>query len=377
METMLTEKTELHWMVRLNRINRIASYLMLFAILGAHMQTRIPSYSLYAWGLLALQFIVYPHLAYWRACLAPNPRQAELNNLSFDSLFFGIWAAALGFPLWITFTMFISTTINHALYRDPWAMLHSAAAIASGVLLTAIVSGLHFSPATGWPATILCIIGLTLYLVIVANVAYTRNHLLHRTRKQLQFDEQALQKQLQEIHALQQQLSDQANRDGLTGLYNRRYLDSTLERELARCQREGQPLSLILIDLDHFKQINDSYGHPAGDEVLRQLSAMLSQQARSADVACRFGGEEFLLLLPQMPLPAACERAEQWRANFAAAAIIFEQTRIQGTLSAGIASYPEHGSTPQALIHSADRALYRAKTEGRNRVAVFHAEAPP
>jgi len=365
-----------HWMVRLNRINRIASYLMLFAILGAHMRVQPSGYGLYAWGLLGLQFLVYPHVAYWRACRARDTRQAELHNLTIDSLLFGIWAAAFGFPVWITFTLFITTTINHALYRDPWAMTPSAAAIAVGVLLALAIGGLHFSPATDWPTTALCISGLTLYLVIVANVAYTRNHQLHRVRRQLQLDEQALQKQLDEINALQKQLSDQANRDALTGLYNRRYLDSTLERELARCQREGQPLSLMLIDIDHFKQINDTYGHQAGDEVLKQLADMLNAQARSADVVCRFGGEEFLLLLPNMPQAVAQERAEQWRRDFAANTIVFGEFRMQVTLSIGLASYPGHGTSPQALIRSADRALYRAKTEGRNRVVVAELSSP-
>jgi len=363
-----------HWSVRLNRVNRIASYLMLFAILGAHMRTQTPTYGLYAWALLVLQFMVYPHVAYWRACRARDTRQAEMHNLIIDSLLFGIWAAAFGFPVWITFTLFITTTINHALYRDPWAMAHSAAAIAVGALLAVAVGGLHFSPATDWPTTALCIIGLTLYLVIVANVAYTRNHQLHRVRKQLQIDEQALQKQLDEINTLQRQLSDQANRDALTGLYNRRYLDSTLERELARCQREGLPLSLMLLDLDHFKRINDTYGHQAGDEVLKQLADMLNAQARSADVVCRFGGEEFLLLLPNMPLAVAQERAEQWRSGFAAMTMVFGEFRMQGTLSIGLSCYPGHGTSPQALIRSADRALYRAKSEGRNRVVV--AELP-
>jgi diguanylate cyclase len=377
MDAMAPDKTTLHWMVRLNRVNRIGSYLMLFAILGAHMRTLAPAYGAYAWALLVLQFMVYPHVAYWRACRARDPRQAELHNLTLDSLLFGIWAAALGFPVWITFTLFITTTVNHALYRDPWAMTHSAAAIAIGVLLAVAVGGLHFSPATDWPTTALCIIGLTLYLVIVANVAYTRNHQLHRVRKQLQLDEQALQKQLDEINMLQRQLSDQANRDALTGLYNRRYLDSTLERELARCQREGLPLSLMLIDLDHFKRINDTYGHQAGDEVLKQLAGMLSAQARSADVVCRFGGEEFLLLLPNMPQAVALERAEQWRSDFAATTIAFGEFRVRATLSIGLSSYPGHGTSPQALIRSADRALYRAKTEGRNRVIVFDAPVTP
>ena len=124
---MAPNTTAPHWSVRLNRVNRIASYLMLFAILGAHMRTQTPAYGPYAWALLGLQFMVYPHLAYWRACRARDTRQAELHNLTIDSLLFGIWAAALGFPVWITFTLFITTTINHALYRDPWAMTHSAA----------------------------------------------------------------------------------------------------------------------------------------------------------------------------------------------------------------------------------------------------------
>ena len=376
MDATTPNTTAPHWSVRLNRVNRIASYLMLFAILGAHMRTQSPAYGPYAWTLLGLQFMVYPHVAYWRACRAADTRQAELHNLTIDSLLFGIWAAALGFPVWITFTLFITTTINHALYRDPWAMTHSAAAIAVGVLLAVAFGGLHFSPATDWPTTVLCIIGLTLYLVIVANVAYTRNHQLHRVRKQLQLDEQALQKQLDEINALQRQLSDQANRDALTGLYNRRYLDSTLERELARCQREGLPLSLMLIDLDHFKRINDTYGHQAGDEVLKQLADMLSAQARSADVVCRFGGEEFLLLLPNMPQAVALERAEQWRRDFAANTIVFGEFRMQAKLSIGLASYPGHGTSPQALIRSADRALYRAKTEGRHRIVVADLSNP-
>lgn len=376
MDAMAPNTTAPHWSVRLNRVNRIASYLMLFAILGAHMRNQTPAHGLYAWALLVLQFMVYPHVAYWRACRASDTRQAELHNLTIDSLLFGIWAAALGFPVWITFTLFITTTINHALYRDPWAMTHSAAAIAVGILLAVAFGGLHFSPATDWPTTVLCIIGLTLYLVIVANVAYTRNHQLHRVRKQLQLDEQALQKQLDEINTLQRQLSEQANRDALTGLYNRRYLDSTLERELARCQREGLPLSLMLIDLDHFKRINDTYGHQAGDEVLKQLADMLSAQARSADVVCRFGGEEFLLLLPNMPQAVALERAEQWRRDFAANTIVFGEFRMQATLSIGLASYPGHGTSPQALIRSADRALYRAKTEGRNRVVVAELPSP-
>lgn len=176
-----------------------------------------------------------------------------------------------------------------------------------------------------------------------------------------------LMARLGEIHQLQEQLREQAIRDPLTGLYNRRYLDETLTRELARAQREGGPLSLILIDIDRFKQINDTHGHPAGDEVLRTLAGLLREGARLEDIPCRYGGEEFLLVLPGMDLPAARQRAEDWRERFAGQPVIGEGFALDATLSAGIAVFPAHGQDSAALIEAADRALYAAKRLGRNR----------
>jgi diguanylate cyclase (GGDEF)-like protein len=365
-----------HWIVRLNHKNRTGSFVFLFAIIGTHMAGM--DYGLLAWSLLALQFLVYPQLVYWRARRASDSRQAELNNLVLDSLLFGAWAAALLFPLWITYTLFISTTINHAIFRSTRGIFLSLSAIVCGILLAVASIGWHLAPQTDWPVTLLCIVGLSLYLLIVANESYARNRQLSATRKKLHQGEQtlhaanqALQHQLDEIHVLQAQLREQAHRDPLTGLYNRRYLDATLARELARSAREAQPLSLMLIDIDHFKQVNDRYGHQAGDEVLKQLAALLNEQARSTDVVCRFGGEEFLLLLPNMPQDMALERAEHWRANFAALTVPCGLVQVQATLSIGIASYPEHGTLPDELIHHADLALYRAKADGRNRVVLF------
>ena len=177
-----------------------------------------------------------------------------------------------------------------------------------------------------------------------------------------------LQEQLQEIERLQSALREQAIRDGLTRLYNRRYLDETLEREVARARREGNPLSLVMMDIDHFKDVNDTYGHQVGDEVLRLLASTLLADIRTEDVACRYGGEEFLILLPNMPLAAALERAENWRAEVAALQVRYGGFQLQFTVSLGVASYPEHGKTPDDLTRCADQALYRAKAEGRNRV---------
>lgn len=176
---------------------------------------------------------------------------------------------------------------------------------------------------------------------------------------------------LGEIQLLQDKLQEQAMRDALTGLFNRRYLDVTLERELARALREGLPLTMMMLDIDHFKKLNDTYGHQAGDEVLKALSDMLRTGARTEDIPCRYGGEEFLLVLPNMNLDAAIERAEQWRRKFEEMHIVFGQLSMAATLSIGIATFPGHGRTRDALVEAADKALYSAKHKGRNRVEVW------
>lgn len=178
-----------------------------------------------------------------------------------------------------------------------------------------------------------------------------------------------LQTQLDEIHQLQERLKEQAIRDPLTGLHNRRYLDETLPRELARAKREGYPLSVVMIDLDRFKQINDNYGHPAGDEVITTLAQLLKTATRTSDVACRYGGEEFLVALPRMELEGAMVRANEWRTALADTFIRHGQFELKVTLSAGVATFPEHGSTVDALLELADHALYQSKHEGRNRVS--------
>ena len=122
-----------------------------------------------------------------------------------------------------------------------------------------------------------------------------------------------LHARIEEIGRLQVALQELAVRDSLTGLYNRRYLDETLEREVSRARREGNPLSLVMLDIDYFKRVNDTYGHQVGDEALRMLAKTLLSDVRTEDVACRYGGEEFLILLPNMPLETAIQRAEAWR----------------------------------------------------------------
>lgn len=171
-----------------------------------------------------------------------------------------------------------------------------------------------------------------------------------------------------EVQVLQDRLRDESTRDALTGLYNRRYLEETLGRELILAERHGHPVSVIMSDIDYFKAVNDTYGHLGGDEVLRVFGTLMRRHARASDIYCRYGGEEFLLVLPQMTLDDAVDRAEQLRSAIAAAPVPYGSALIAVTASFGVATFPGDGRTIDALIGAADSALYAAKAAGRNRV---------
>jgi len=179
----------------------------------------------------------------------------------------------------------------------------------------------------------------------------------------------------EKVQKLQEQLREQALRDPLTGLYNRRYLDETMKRELTRAERNNLPAGIVMCDLDHFKIINDTHGHLAGDEVLRVFAELLKEHARGSDVVCRFGGEEFVMFFPDMPPAVVYQRAEQLRVELAAKQMTFETSVIQVTASFGVASFPENGKTMDGLISAVDAAMYLAKEAGRDRVVVSSVRA--
>ena len=168
---------------------------------------------------------------------------------------------------------------------------------------------------------------------------------------------------------LREKLESQSIRDPLTGLFNRRYMEESLEREIQRCDRKHQPLGIIMLDVDHFKRFNDTFGHEAGDSVLKELGEFLQKYVRGSDIACRYGGEEFILILPEGSLDTTSKRAEQLREGIKHLHLKYRHEPLgQITLSLGVASFPEHGITGQDVIREADAALYRAKREGRDAV---------
>jgi len=220
----------------------------------------------------------------------------------------------------------------------------------------------------------------------VGNIAYLRNYQLRVAREQLRLRERALidsnerlQVSLHEIEVLRSDLAVQASRDPLTNLFNRRYFDMAIQREIARCEREGKPLALIIMDLDHFKMFNDHYGHGAGDGCLKAVAGAIQASAkRGSDLAARYGGEEFLLLLPDLNEQDAMHMADELRTTVQSMKIPHAQSSFGiVTLSLGVAVSRVDGrlDAEQLMIH-ADRALYAAKDAGRNRALLDRPSAP-
>ncbi len=177
---------------------------------------------------------------------------------------------------------------------------------------------------------------------------------------------------------LRQTLKNQSIRDPLTGLFNRRYMEEALDLEIKRSQRGDTGMGLIMLDVDHFKRFNDTFGHEAGDLVLRELGSFLQSMIRNSDIGCRYGGEEFMLLLPEASLEATHQRAEQVRLGVKQLKLEFRRQPLGPVnLSLGVACLPQHGTTAEDLIRAADTALYQAKGKGRDQVVIAKAATVP
>lgn len=188
--------------------------------------------------------------------------------------------------------------------------------------------------------------------------------------------------EIEQRSQLELKLREMTTRDALTGLYNRREMERFLFEEIDRCARYERTLSVVMIDIDHFKRLNDTYGHQAGDEVLRWVASILRGGVRTTDRAIRYGGEEMALILPETDAAAAHLVADRLRAQIAGDGIVItdeagNSQRVTVTFSAGVAAFPRLGRTGEALIAAADQALYAAKRGGRNRVERARPSGPP
>jgi len=171
--------------------------------------------------------------------------------------------------------------------------------------------------------------------------------------------------------SLRDSLRQQSIRDPLTGLFNRRYMEEALAIETERAKRDKASFSVLMLDLDHFKHFNDTHGHGAGDAVLQTLGKFLQRHVRGGDIACRYGGEEFTLVLPSASLESACQRAEQLCEGVRALTVEYKNEILSlMTISVGVAAFPNHGEKWEVVLQAADVALYQAKNGGRDRVTV-------
>jgi diguanylate cyclase (GGDEF)-like protein len=210
------------------------------------------------------------------------------------------------------------------------------------------------------------------YVLIVRDVTETR-----KTSLALEQANEQLRAQLDTIRSMQAQLQEQVIRDPLTGLYNRLYLADVLARELTCSARTQAPFAVVMIDVDHFKTVNDVHGHALGDAMLRALGSLLRQQVRPTDSPCRYGGEEFVIVMHDVTLDQAVERVNELRVAFSALRFASNGVDVSRTFSAGVALFPVHGHDEAALLAAADAALYAAKAGGRNKVcqAAAHVES--
>jgi diguanylate cyclase (GGDEF)-like protein len=203
------------------------------------------------------------------------------------------------------------------------------------------------------------------YLTEVFNDMVAR---LRQGREELASINETLRQKNVELHEI-------SITDSLTGLYNRKHLMETLDREVTRSQRYSHPFSLLVVDIDHFKKYNDTYGHLAGDEALRRLASVFKETIRSSDYAARYGGEEFMIILPEISPEKGVEAAERIRCKVAEQRFEGDGEPVEVTISVGVASYPESGEDAETVIRNADEALYEAKKRGRNQVILAAANS--
>ena len=307
------------------------------------------------WSLLVVNGFVWPHVALFLALRSAEPRRAEVRNLMVDSALGGLWIAVMQFNLLPSVLLVTMLAIDKVSVGGLRMLLLALTLVAAGCAVTSAALGYPVSIATPMTVLVACLPFLVVYPVAISSVAY------------------ALARQV----ALQnRRLEEMGRTDVLTGLANRRQSFHVAESELSRYFRTGRPAALIMLDIDHFKDINDRFGHPMGDAVLRGVANVLLECCRATDTAARYGGDEFLLILPETDLRGAEEAAERIRRHLEA--LVFQRAAgLRCTVSLGAAEANRGITNVDAWIQQSDAALYRAKAAGRDRFVGADAMASP
>jgi diguanylate cyclase len=300
----------------------------------------------WVWAVMLINGAVWPHLAFQWARRSPTPYHAEHRNLLIDAFLGGFWVAAMHFNPLPSATTISMMAMNNVAIGGVRFLLAGLAAQILGVGIGLVVFAPAFVAMTSPTQLYACLPLLMLYPLALGWICFRQAFTLGQHKR--------------ELLAL-------SRTDSLTGLLNHGAWKDQLEIAFQRCKRQKEGAAIALIDIDHFKAINDTYGHVAGDIVLRQLSKMLRQNLRATDVAGRYGGDEFCVILPDLPLFNAAQAMEALRERFATMG--YEQNpALKVSLSIGLAAYDPAHADATRWLNDADQALYEAKAGGRNRV---------
>ncbi len=302
----------------------------------------------------ALHALIWPHLARYRSLHAADAMEAERQNLLVDHFACGVWLAAIAFNLLPVVLMVSLTGMDNMISGGMRQLRRGLIALLGGICLGMAVFGAHWDPTTSMVTVVACLPLLLLHPISIGLTTYRTLRKLGRQREEL-------------AHLSQH--------DGLSGLFNRRHWELQVKAEFARFIRTGQVATLVLIDLDHFKRVNDEHGHDAGDRVIRRFADLLRASVRDIDVPGRYGGEEFGILLPQTAPQSATVVMDRLRKR------LHEEPLLKGaviTASFGVAGLSRDIENHDAWMRLADQMLYRAKHQGRDRVSTAgDSPAPP
>lgn len=316
-----------------------------FSVMAAAYPLAMPAW---VWVLMLLNGFVWPHLAYQLSSRAEFPYHAERRNFLYDSLCGGFWAAATQFTPLTAVTLLSMMTMNNVAAGGKRLFIRGAVAQLVGMAVAGLLFGFSFNPQVSQIQVYACLPMLTLYPMVLGMVCY-------RLAIKLAEHKRAL--------------SALSRTDSLTGLLNHGSWKDLLHLKFHKCQQQKTQATIALIDIDHFKQINDTHGHIIGDIVLRELSLELKRNLRENDLAGRYGGDEFCVILPDMPQEQAAQVMERMREVFGN----YRNPQIpelRVSLSIGLAAFQEGFTDASMWLNAADRALYAAKDTGRNRVNV-------
>lgn len=308
----------------------------------------------WAWLLLILNGFVWPHIAFVNARRAADPSRAERHNLMIDALGGGFWVALMQFNMLPSALLLAMLSMDNMALGGMRLFLRGLLAHLGGIATGVLLVGWAPAPVTNAREILFCLPFLLIYPQLVGNITF-----------QL----------AQRLDAEKRGLLQRTRIDALTSLWNRAYWEERALAELSRARRQGAPAVLVIADIDHFKNINDHFGHGVGDQVLRRLSALLQRELRISDFLCRYGGEEFAMVLPDTDNVGALAIIERLRETIMRCDLGPDYPgRV--TVSFGLAQLGPAIADLPAWIEAADTALYQAKQAGRNRSFVYGSQDP-